>query len=429
MKFLSSLGALRARNFRRYMIGQSLSLIGTWMQQLAMSWLVYRLTGSAALLGATVFCSQIPMLFLSPFAGVWVDRVDKRRVVIVTQSLLMLQAAAIAALAATGLIRVWHILVLNILFGMVNSLDMPCRQSLVPELVDKREDLGNAIALNATMVNVTRLLGPSLAGLTIAAVGEAACFALNAASFLAVIISLFFISTPHRAKAPHKSVMTGFRDGLNYAFGFEPIRALLILLAMVSLMGMPYTVLLPVFATRVLGGDARTMGFLSAGSGLGALFGALYLASRGTVRGLLRRIAVSAALFGAGLVGFAASRRFWLSETVLFAAGFGVMIMMAAANTVLQTLADDDKRGRVMSFYVTALMGLAPIGGLVTGVVAQRFGPNVTVMVGGFFCMGSALAFALRIPALRVQMRPVYIERGVVPPGLGTAAEIAGRTK
>jgi len=431
MKLPATLRAFGARNFRIYMMGQGVSLVGTWMQQLATSWLVFRLTGSSLLLGASVFCGQIPMLFLSPFAGVLADRWDRRRVILITQALLMAQAAALAVLSYTGAVRIWHVLALNVFFGVVNSLDMPVRQAIVPELVDRREDLTNAIALNATIVNVTRLVGPAVAGLLIAAVGETACFALNAGSFVPVIISLLLLRLPPAAANPiEKPMLSGFREGIAYAFGFEPIGTLLALLAVVSLTGMPYTVLMPVFATDILGGNARTMGFLTAASGLGALSGAIYLATRGSVRGLLWRIAACSALFGVGLIGFSLSRHFWLSELALFAAGFGVMVMMAASNSVLQTLAADDKRGRVMSLYVTSLMGVAPIGGLVSGALAARWGAPVTVALGGAASVVGALIFASRIPALRVKIRPVYLERGVAPaPELGTAAEIAGRLK
>ena len=434
MRLPPSLRAFGARNFRIYMMGQAVSLVGTWMQQLATSWLVYRLTGSTFLLGVSVFCGQIPMLFLSPVAGVLADRLDRRRVILITQTLLMAQATVLALLSRTGAVRIWHVLALNVFFGVVNSLDMPTRQAIVPELVERREDLSNAIALNATIVNATRLIGPTVAGLLIASYGEAACFAVNAASFLPVIISLLLIRLPSRPAADggvEKPMFSGFREGLAYAFGFEPIGTILALLAVLSLTGMPYTVLMPVFATKILGGSARTMGFLTAASGLGALSGAIYLASRGTVRGLLRRIAAGSALFGAGLIGFSLSRHFWLSELMLFVAGFGVMVMMAACNTVLQTLAADDKRGRVMSLYVTALTGVAPLGGLLSGTLAVRWGAPATVALGGAASVAGALFFATRIPALRAKVRPVYQKRGIasVPPGLGTAAEIAGRLK
>ncbi len=405
------LRAFGARNFRLYVMGQSVSLIGTWMQQLGMSWLVYRLTGSTALLGVSVFCGQIPMLFLSPFAGVLADRLDRRRVLLVTQVLLMAQAAALAALSWTGAVRVWQVLTLNVCFGVVFSLDMPTRQSLIPDLVEDKADLGNAIALCATMVNLTRLIGPALAGLVIATTGESACFALNAASFLPVIAALLLIRTtpaPRTAES-RKPVLGGLRDGLAYAFGTPAIGTLLALLAVVSLTGMPYTVLMPVFATKILGGDARTMGYLTASSGVGALLGALYLTSRGRAGGLERRIPVGAGLFGVGLIFFSMSTRFWLSSLSLFAAGLGVMIMMAACNTVLQTISAEDKRGRVMSLYVTSLMGMAPVGGLICGALAARWGAPLTVLLGGAASLAGALAFGWRVPALREKMLPRLI--------------------
>ncbi len=427
MKSGSSLRALGSRNYRLYLGGQGLSLVGSWMQQLAMSWLVYRLTGSAALMGASTFAAQIPMLFLSPIAGVLADRLDKRRVVIVTQFLLLLQAGTLAYLVYTGMIRMWHVFVLNVFFGIVNSFDMPTRQSMVVDLVDRKEDLPNAIALMSAVVNVTRLIGPAVAGFLIGVAGEATCFLANAVSFLAVLVSLFFIRLTPKPAVVSQRAAGGFREGLKYAFGFPPIGALLGLLAAVSFLGMPYTVLMPIFAREIMGHGATTMGFLATCSGLGALTGSIYLARRNTVRGLLRRIAACAACFGVGLVWFSCIHSVIAAAPALFLAGFGVMVMMAACNTVLQTLAPDDKRGRVMSLYVASMMGVAPLGGLLAGFAAQHIGAPATTRIGGIFCVVAAALFGMKIPALRTLIRPVYIAKGLLPRTGIDAAEIVPR--
>jgi MFS family permease len=409
--------ALRHRNYRLFFSGQIISLIGTWMTRIATSWLVYRLTGSALLLGLVGFAGQIPSFLLAPLAGVLVDRWDRHRLLVVTQVLAMVQSAALAVLALTGLINVWHVLGLSLFQGLINAFDMPARQAFVVEMVEKREDLANAIALNSSMVNAARLLGPSLGGVIIAAVGEGWCFALDAASYLAVIASLLLmrIAARPRSASRGKRVLPELRAGLAYVTGSPPIRSILLLLALVSLVGMPYTVLMPVFASKILQGGPHTLGFLMAATGVGALLGAVFLAGRRSVLGLGKIIPLMAACFGAGLIGFSLSRSLWLSVPLLLLTGLGFMVQMAASNTLLQTLVDDDKRGRVMSFYTMAFMGTTPFGSLLAGTLADRIGAPHTLLLGGAGCIAAALWFAWLLPGLRDFVRPIYIRMGILP--------------
>jgi MFS family permease len=400
----TSLGrALRHRNYRLYFSGQSLSLIGTWITRVAQSWLVYRLTGSSLLLGLVSFASQIPTFLLAPFAGVWIDRLDRHRVLVVTQALAMLQSALLAAFALTHTITVTHVLFLGAFQGLVNAFDMPARQSFVVELIEDRADLTNAIALNSSMVNAARLLGPSIAGVLIAAVGEGWCFLLDAVSYCAVLVSLVVMRLPPPArKTRHEPVMKALAEGFRYVFGTPTIRAVLGLLALVSLMGMPYTVLMPVMANRVLHGGPHTFGFLMAASGVGALGGTLYLASRQSGRGIGRVVMVAAFVFGLGLCLFSRSQVFALSMPLMLLVGMGMMVQLAASNTVLQMLVDEDKRGRVMSFFAMAVFGTAPFGALLGGAMAARFGAPNTLLFGGVTCILGALAFARVAPRLEL---------------------------
>jgi MFS family permease len=423
--------ALRRRNYRLLFIGQSISLTGTWMQQLALSWLVYRMTGSAFYLGLIAFASQLPATLISPLAGVVADRWDRHRIVVGTQLLGMAQATAIAILVLGGWVQVWHILLLAALLGVVMGLDIPARQALFVDLVDgDREDLANAIALNSSLFNATRLIGPSLGGFLIASWGEGPVFALNAASYLAVLGSLAamrltVIAHPYGGERVTDQLLEGFR----YAVGFEPVRALLVLLAALSLLGMPYVVLLPVFA-EMLGGGPRTLGFLMSAAGLGALIGALWLATRRTVRGLSAVIMLAAGVFGAGLVGFALSRSLVSSLPLLILAGAGMMILAAAINTVLQTIVPAHLRGRIMSLYAMAFMGMGTIGSLVAGWLATVLGASPTVALGGLGCAAAAGWFARKRPLLREQVRPIYRELGIIPEvatGLLTASELRTR--
>jgi MFS family permease len=408
--------ALRHRNFRLFFGGQTISLIGTWMTRVATGWLVYRLTGSALLLGTVSFAGQIPTFLLAPFAGVWVDRLDRRQVLVWTQALSMLQSLALAALTLSGHITIPRLLALSVMQGCVNAFDMPGRQSFMVMMVDDKRDLQNAIAINSSMVNMARLVGPSLAGMLIAVSSEGWCFLIDGISYSAVIASLLMM----RLHAPvvkraATSALSDLKAGWTYVAEFLPIRTILLLFAVVSLMGMPFVVLMPVFAAKVLHGGAHTLGFLMAAMGLGALVSALSLAARKHVRGLVRMIPLAAAVFGAGLIGFGLSSSFWLSMFMVFIAGMGMMQGMAASNTVIQTIVTDDKRGRVMSYYTMAFMGMAPFGSLLAGTMADAVGAPWTVMMNGFVVLVGAAWFATRLPALRRQIRPIYREMGILP--------------
>ena len=411
------LRALAHKNYRLFFAGQSISLIGTWMTRIATAWLVYRLTGSALLLGVVGFAGQIPSFLLAPLAGVLVDRWNRQRLLVITQVLAMFQSLALALLTMTGLIKMWHVIVLSVLQGLINSFDMPARQAFVVEMVEKREDLANAIALNSSMVNAARLLGPSIGGVVIAAVGEGWCFMIDAVSYIAVIASLLAMTISARVIQPTKdaNVFQQLREGWSYAAHFAPIRNVLLLLALVSLVGMPYTVLMPVFANDVLHGGPNTLGLLMAASGVGALVGALFLAARKTVLGLGKFIPLMAGAFGAGLIAFSFTRVLWLSLALMVVTGLGFMVQMAVSNTVLQTIVDEDKRGRVMSFYTMAFMGTAPFGSLLAGSVADRIGTPHTLLCGGIGCILGALWFATTLSDLRRDVRPIYERIGILP--------------
>ncbi len=426
---LRALGrALRHRNYRLFFVGQGISLIGTWMTRVATSWLIYRITGSALLLGVVGFAGQVPTFLLAPVAGVLVDRWDRQRVLIVTQVLAMTQSALLAALALGGVITVTHVIILSVFQGLINAFDMPTRQALVVHMVDDRADLANAIALNSSMVNAARLIGPSIAGLLIAWVGEGMCFLADAASYLAVIASLLMmrLALPKRPASPPR-VLGELAAGFRYVMGFAPIRALLALLALVSLMGMPYTVLMPIVATKVLHGGAHTLGFLMAAGGFGALGGAIYLASRSTVLGLGRLIPAGVIALGAGLIGLSQSHLQLVSLALMPVIGAGMMVQMAASNTVLQTIVDEEKRGRVMSFYTMAFVGMTPFGSLLAGALAQRFGASAALLLGGIVCIAGAAAFITRLPALRRLVHPIYVRLGIIPEiaaGLQSASQL-----
>jgi MFS family permease len=408
--------ALRYRNFRLYFVGQSVSLIGTWMQRVAVGWLVYRLTDSALLLGVIGFAGQIPIFVLAPFAGVLADRWNRHRLLILTQVLAMMQAFVLAYLVLTKTVTIWQIAVLSLVLGVVTAFDMPVRQSFMVEMIEEKTDLGNAIALNSSMVNCARLLGPSVAGLLIATVGEGMCFLINGLSYLAVIASLFLMRIVHRHfQARRPRAWHDLKEGLGYVYSFEPVRAIILLLALVSLMGMPYAVLMPIFAKDVLHGGPKALGFLMGGSGVGALIGALYLASRTGVLGLGKMIPMGAGMFGAGLMAFALSRSFFWSLTLVTAAGFGQMVQLATSNTLLQTIVDDDRRGRVMSFYTVAFIGMTPVGSLLAGEFASAIGGPWTVFIGGIACLTGAAVFARKLPQLREKVRPIYVKKGILP--------------
>ena len=412
----TAIRSLRSRNYRLFFSGQSVSLIGTWMTRVATSWLIYRLTHSAFLLGVAGFAGQLPLFFLAPIAGVWVDRWNRHRTLVWTQILSLVQSFALAILALSGIIQVWHVILLMVLQGFVNAFDMPARQAFVIQMVDDRADLPNAIALNSSMVNAARLIGPALGGVIIAQVGEGYCFLIDGISYIAVIASLLAMHVQTSvARVRSKKVIEEMVEGWRYVSRSVPIRSILLLLAVVSLLGMPYTVLMPVFAARVLHGGAHTLGILMAAIGVGALAGALALAGRRTVIGLGKVIPISAAIFGISLIGFGLSKFLWLSMCLLLLSGFGMMRHMAASNTILQTIVEDEKRGRVMSFYAMAFAGMSPFGSLLAGALAARFGAPLTVAVSGSFCVVGALFFARELPRLRDLIRPVYRQLGILP--------------
>ena len=407
--------ALNSRNYRLFFIGQGISLIGTWMQTIAMSWLVYRITGSAFLLGLVGFSSQFPIFILAPLAGVFVDRHNRHRILILTQSLAMLQAFILATLVLTNTVTVWSIIALSIFLGMVNSVDMPARQTFVLEMVERKEDLSNAIALNSSLFNGARLIGPSIGGILIAALGEGLCFLINGLSFLSVIfclIAMRIATTKIEVKETH--LLTELKEGFTYVLGFPPIRYLLLLVAIVSLVGMPYTVLMPIFAGQILQGGPNTLGFLMASAGVGALVGTLYLASRRTVAGLGRIVIIGAVIFGSGLILFSLSRLLTLSLVFIMVAGFGMIVQMASSNTILQTIVDDDKRGRVMSFYAMAFVGIAPFGSLLAGALASRIVAPNTLLYGGILCIIAAIYSLVKFRSFKDIVRTIYGERRLI---------------
>ncbi len=416
IEFRRLLRALAHRNYRLFFAGQFVSLIGTWMQQVAMSWLVFQMTGSSWDLGLVLFSGQVPALFLSPVAGVLTDRWNRHRLLLLTQSLAMLQALLLAALTLTGVVQVWHLIVLSLFMGVVNTFDMTGRQAFLTEMVASREDLGNAIALNSSMVNGARLVGPSLAGLLLAVTSAGVCFLANGVSYVAVLVALLAMRLPKRER-PHRHapLLQGLREGFRYAFGFAPIRALLMLLGLASLTGMSYTVLLPQFTVDVLHGDAHVLGFLTAASGLGALAGALFLAARKSVLGLGRWVVLAAGLMGLALAGFDLAPNLPAALGVLFEVGYAMMVQMAASNTILQTIVDEDKRGRVMSFYTMAFLGMAPLGSLLAGAVAARAGLKVAFVVNGALLLAGAVVFAFHLPRLRTLVRPIYVRLRILP--------------
>jgi MFS family permease len=408
--------ALFHRNYRLFFGGQGISLVGTWMQQIAMSWLVYRMTHSAFLLGVIGFSSQICSFLFSPFAGVISDRWNRHRILIATQSLAMGQAFILATLTLTGIIAVHHLVILSFFLGFVNAFDMPTRQAFVVEMVEKREDLGNAIALNSFLFNGARLVGPSVAGILISILGEGMCFLLNGLSFLAVIIALLAMKiAPNRRETERTRLWRGLKEGFAYAFGFPPIRSILFFLGWISFVGMANTTLMPIFAKDILHGGPQIYGFLMGAIGVGAIIGAIFLASRRSVLGLGRIITIALAIFGIGLISFSLSHLLWLSLLLLMLTGFGMMVHMASSNTILQTMVDDDKRGRVMSLYTMAFMGMAPFGSLAGGSLAGEIGAPYTLIIGGTSCILGSFLFTNKLPLIRKMVRPIYIRKGILP--------------
>ncbi|MEW6621028.1 MAG: MFS transporter [bacterium] len=408
--------AFRYRNYSLFFAGQSISLIGIWMQGIAMSWLVYRLTNSALLLGLVGFAGQIPTLLFGFIAGVLVDRYSRHHILIVTQILSMIQALMLAFLVLTGNIQIWQIIGLCIFIGLVNAFDMPARQAFTVELVEKKEDLGNAIALNSSMFNLARLVGPSIAGVLIVYSGEGICFFINAITYLGVIASLFMLKIkPKETKIETSHIGQEMKEGFNYVFGFAPIKCIILLLGLMSLIGMSYVVLMPIFAKDILQGGPQTLGFLMAASGIGALLGGIYLASRKSVLGLKKIIPLSTTIFGLGIIAFSQSKVLWLSLILMLVSGFGMMLQMASANTIIQTIVDDDKRGRVMAVYTIAFMGMLPFGSLLAGGLGSKIGASNTLLISGVSCILGAFFFARKLPLMKEMVQPIYVRMGIIP--------------
>jgi MFS family permease len=432
------LRALAHRNFRLFFFGQAVSLVGTFMQQVALSWVVYDLARTDKLarglappafwLGLVAFAGQVPTFFIAPVAGVLVDRHNRHRLVILTQSLAMVQASLLALLTLTGAVAIWHVVALSLALGVIYAVDMTARQAFLTDMVERREDLANAIALNSSMVNGSRLVGPALAGLMLTLTNAGVCFLANALSYLAVLVALLAMRvTPRRREGEARPLLHDLAEGARYAFGFPPTRAVLLLLALVSVMASAYTVLLPVFATEVLGGGAGTFSLLTASSAVGALGAGISLASRRSVLGLGKWVALSAGLFGLGLLAFAFSRLTWLSLALMAVTGFAMMTQMAASNTILQTIVEEDKRGRLMSFYTVAFLGAAPLGSLLAGTLTAPLGAENVVRLAGACCVAGALVFLAQLPTLRALVRPIYARMGILPEaasGVQAASEL-----
>ncbi|MCX7020716.1 MAG: MFS transporter [bacterium] len=392
------LRAFKHYNYRLFFIGQGISVIGTWMQMIAMSWLIYKLTGSAMLLGLVGFVTQIPCLVITPFAGVLIDRFDRRRILLWTQGLATLQAVILTIIVYTGVVQIWHIFALGLFIGLVNSVDMPTRQAFVIKMVDRREDLASAIAMNSAIFNGARLIGPLIAGFVIAGFGEKVCFLVNAVSFLAVIVSLALMRIDHaRPEKGEVKVFAELKEGLSYTFRTPPIRSILLMLSFLSLTAMPYITIMPVMAKLVLSGDARTFGFLMGAIGVGALGGAVFLASRKAFIGLWKIIPIAACIFGTGLILFSFSRTLWISLFLMVVAGFGMMAQLATSNTVIQNIVDESKRGRVMAFYSTAMMGILPFGNLLVGGLADIITAPWTIFAGGVAAILASIVFSTRL--------------------------------
>jgi MFS family permease len=406
--------ALQHRNFQLFFGGQLISLVGTWMQSVAQSWLVYRLTGSSTLLGFVGFSSQIPVFLLAPAGGVLADRANRRRVLLITQTASMLLSFALAALALSGRVRVWHVFALAALLGVVNAADIPTRQAFVVEMVGK-EDLMNAIALNSSMFNGARIIGPAVAGVLVAGIGEGWCFFANAVSYLAVIAGLLAMRIPRLASVRHSvSPLAHMKEGFGFVAGAAPVRALILLLGVISFLGMPYAVLMPVFAENILHSGARGLGLLMGAAGVGALIGSLTLAARREIRGLGMWVAMAGAGFGISVALFAVSRAFWLSALLLVPVGLSMMVQMASSNTLIQVMVPDALRGRTMAVYSMMFMGMAPFGSLLAGVLAERIGAPETVAAGGAVCVVAALIFRARLPGLRPEARRMILANEMV---------------
>ncbi len=409
--------SLKYKNFRLFVEGQSLSLIGTWLQMVALTWLVYKMTNSAMILGIVGFSGQIPVFLIGPFAGVLADRWNRHKMLFVTQSLALVQALVLTILVFLNIIQIWHIISLSIFLGIINAIDMPIRQSFVFDMIeDHKEDVGNAIALNSSMVNLARLGGPTIAGLIIATLGEGWCFLLNSVSFIAVIISLIRMDIkPKIVSKKEFKILNELKEGFNYSFKFEPIRTLIFLLAIVSLVSSSLTLLAPIFAKEYLQGGASTYGFLIGAYGAGALLGAIYLLNKKNILGLGKIIVFAVVSFGLGIILFSFSRIVYISVSIMLFAGTGMMLHIASTNTLLQTIAEESKRGRVMSFYGMAFRGMSPFGSLIAGSLGSYIGAPATLVISGTVCLIGALTFKIKLPELRKQIKPIYENLGILP--------------
>jgi MFS family permease len=406
--------ALRHRNFQLFFAGQSISLIGTWMTRLATGWLVYRLTRSALLLGVVSFAGQIVSFALGPFAGVWVERLNRRKLLVWTQAAAAVQSLALAALTLANVITIGEIIALTAFQGLINALDMPARQSFLVQMVDDRRDLSNAIAINSSMANGARLIGPAIAGVVIAVAGEGWCFLIDGTSYFAVIASLLMMRIPTAEVRRHATRLAQMREGWDYVSQFRPIRTILVLFSLISLMGWPYSVLLPVFAGQVLHGGPHTLGWLTGASGIGAFLSAISLALRKSVLGLTRMLQIASATLGGALILFGLSHELWLSLVLMVFAGFGLIQCAAVSNTIIQTLVPEDKRARAMSYYTMAFFGSAPFGSLLAGALAHRVGAPDAVIATGVCCLAGSLWFTIQALKLRASMRPIYREMGLL---------------
>lgn len=409
-----TLRALRHRNFALFLGGQVFALIGYWIQQLALSWLVYRLTGSATLLGVLSFAANLPVLLLAPFAGLWSDRFNRHRMMLATQVLEMLQAIALTALAFSGLIATWHIIVLTVFLGLCVAVELPVRHAYLLELVGDKQDLPNAVATTSLIANCGRLIGPVVAGMLIGWFSEAICFLINSLTYIAVLLSFAFIRVrPQQSSESHPSALRGLKEGIAYAWQTIPIRLLLITLALIALTAAPYNTLMPAIVHEAFAGDAGTLGFLVGAAGLGGVCGTLVLASRSGVRGLLQLILAGVLIASSALIVLSWSRLFALSLVLMALIGFSMLVISVATNMILQTIVEDDKRGRVMSLYTAAFLGVVPFGGLMGGALADRIGATNTVFIGGVICLAGALFMLRQLPLLRRHIRPLYARLGI----------------
>ncbi len=429
------LRSLRNRNYRLFFMGQGISLIGTWMQSIAMGWMVYEMTGSPFWLGIIGFSSQVPVFLAAPFGGVLADRWNKKKILLVTQTLSLLQALVLSILVGLGIIRIWEVIVLSSFLGAINGFDMPTRQAFVVEMVDNQEDLPNAIALNSLIFNSARLIGPTIAGLLIAVIGVSICFFLNAISFIPVIAAFLAMRIrPASIVQQNGDVLAHLKDGVKYALGFSPIKTVLALLTFIGLVALPYAVLMPVFAKDILHGDSKTLGFLMGATGVGAAAGALFLASQKNVTKVGNFIGISLSIFAVAIFIFSMSRYLPFSMIMMVMAGFGLMVMIASINTVLQSVVDDDKRGRVMALYTMSFVGMAPLGSLLAGSIAsiKFIGAPGTIMISGILCMVAAVLFIRKLPVIKQAIHPLYVRKGIIPQvasGLGSATTLTAETK